>query len=131
MTKYENISTEGLVKAIQRAALQIPLLKGTKNGSSKIADIEKSLYELRQEVIPRLRRLDRCHCSFFPVGSHVIYQQYQPPQGDDDWTERQTFPQYSGVVTAHTVEGKVHVRFEGLEYLGECEAKDLKLKFIR
>lgn len=131
MTKYENIPTEGLIKAIQRSALQIPLLKGTKNGSNKIADLEKSLYELRQEVIPRLRRLDRSDCSFFPIGSYVIYQQYQPPQAPDDWSYRQTFPAYHGVVQKHTAEGKVHVQFEGLDYLAECEPVDLKLKYIR
>ena len=131
MSKYENFSTVALIRAIQRNAISIPALKGTKNGSSKIADIEKSLYELRQEVIPRLRRLDRSDCSFFPIGTHVVYQQYQAPQAADDWNPRQEFPAYHGIVTAHTAEGKVHVQFEGLEYLAECEPKELKIKFIR
>lgn len=131
MSKYEILTTEMLIRNIQRSALEIQKLKGTKNASVKIADIEKGLKDLRVEVIPRLLRLDRCSCLFFPVGSYVSFKQAQLPQHDEDWSRRIVFPTYNGIVTNHTPQGKVHVQFEGIEYLAECNPADLKLRFIR
>ena len=128
---YDQLNTSALVAGIQRGALQLldPELK--KNMSSdKISRMKRDMDQMRYEVIPRLRKLNRMDPLFFQVGVHVLYHKWSPPQDIDDWGPSKAIPDRHGVVIGHE-DGKVLVRFDKDEYHVRVMPADLKIKFIR
>lgn len=130
MSKYEVLSTNALLTAIQRTARFLASDEVKKMASGRASLMERDLREMRAEIIPRLAAEDRNSCWFFRAGCHVLYHKYQPPQAIDDWSDRALIPDKHGVVTGQ-VDGKVLVQFNGEEYSTLCWPQDLKIKYIR
>lgn len=130
MSKYETLSTDTLLKAIQRGARFLASQEAKKAPSGRRSLVEKDLSQMRMEIVPRLKAEDRSSCWFFRTDTHVLYHKYQPPQAADDWSDRALIPDKHGIVTGH-VDGKVLVQFDGEEFSTICWPQDLKIKYIR
>lgn len=128
--KYDQFSTDALIKGIQRTARFLVSKEAKEMASGRIALMQKDLSGMRAAVIPRLQAEDRNSCKFFRIDTHVLYHKWQPPQADDDWSDQPVIPDKHGIVTGH-VDGKVLVQFEGEEFSVICWPQDLKIKYIR
>lgn len=130
MSKYDVLTTDTLIKAVQRTARLLASEKIKEVSSGRRSLYEKDLREMRMAVIPKLKEEDRNTCWFFRTDTYVHYHKIQPPSAVDDWDTGPTIPDKHGIVTGH-VDGKVLVQFEGEEYSTVCWPQDLKIKYIR
>ena len=128
---YGQLTTEALVKAIQRTELMLRKHEAKKEiPSTKLNRIRKELAEMRAAVFYPLKELDRMDPQFFKVGYHVEFYVPPIPTDVDDWGPDTTIPPRAGVVTRY-IEDKVVVQLEGDDYEVMIEPRYLKIKFIR
>lgn len=131
MSIYDQLTTEALIKAIQRTSIMIATAESRKSiPSTKLNRARKDLATMRGEVVPRLKAMNRMDAKFFPLDCHVVYQPWQPAQDFDEWGPDATVPPRNGIVTGHIMD-QVIVKLEGEKYPILIEPANLKIKFIR
>lgn len=131
MSIYDQLTTEALLKAIQRTAIMVNSAEAKKEiPATKLSRAKSELGAMRNAVIPRLKAMNRLDARFFPVDCHVVYQVWQPPQNEDDWGPGSTIPPRNGIVTGHIID-QVIVKLEGEPHPILIEPVHLKIKFIR
>jgi len=128
---YGQLTTDALVKAIQRTELMLQKHEAKKEIlPTKLNRIRKELAEMRSAVFYPLKELNRMDPQFFKVGYHVEFYIPPPPTDVDDWGPDTTIKPRAGIVTRHNEYGVV-VQLEGDDYEVQIKPEHLKIKFIR
>lgn len=128
MNKYDSLSTDALIRAIQRVARQLDSNEVSKMASDRKATMQKDLSEMRAAVIPRLQKENRNNAKFFRLDTHIRYHKIQVI-AIDDW-DTKPVPDRYGIVTGH-VDGRVLVQFYGEGFSTLCWPQDLIIRYIR
>lgn len=116
--KFENFKTDSLVRMVQQSDLRMQELKVDKKIDLKKE--EQVLNQMRNELIGRLKEMNRLDPQFFPLRCWVLYiAEYR-----DEEIKK------VGIVVGHT-EKHVQVHFNGEIGQVLVEPAYLKLKFIR
>lgn len=119
-SKYQEFSTEALIKIVQRLHFELLDLRAQKRMTGKRARvIPGQLGEIKFELHKRLGGMDRTLSSFFPVGSHVGYH------------GRDSFAPQNAIVVEHISDNELVVKVEGEVMPVRTSPLSLKLLFIR
>ncbi len=114
---FEPLKFEQLVAYVQGESILMSDKKKSQTGKAAMKRRTK-LNEARQDLIRRLKTMNRFDPQFFPLKSHVEFHNWQ-----DNTTAK-------GIVRSHTP-SKVVVGFDGRVSNEEIDPKYLKLLYVR
>lgn len=131
VNNYQQVGTETLISVIQRGVILIEENKKSKKLSNTVlSNTRQEIFFMRQEVHPRLRKLDRMDSKFFPIGCHIVFTQPKPDEDLDDWSPVNNVPDRDGVVTRYQEEWVI-VQLEGDDFEVMIKPQYLKIKWMR